>query len=78
EAAARCALVSLDSTMRSNLSVARPFDLMIYEKDKLEPAHVMHYKQNSPYYSSMRKRWGEGLMELFNDLPLFDWEKNDK
>lgn len=76
EAAARCALVSLDSTMRSNLSVAPPFDLLIYEKDQYEPAHVLHLKLNSPYYASMRKQWGEGLVDLFNSLPLFEWEKN--
>ncbi|MCP5162848.1 MAG: peptidase [Hahellaceae bacterium] len=75
EAAARCALVSLDSTMRSNLSVAPPFDLMMYQKDRFEPAHVMRYKLNSPYYATLRKRWGEGLIDLFNDLPLFEWEK---
>ncbi|MBK8971848.1 MAG: proteasome-type protease [Hahellaceae bacterium] len=75
EEAARCALVSMDSTMRSNLSVAPPFDLLIYGKDKFEPAHVLHLKLNSPYYASLRKQWGEGIMALFNGLPLFDWEK---
>ncbi len=75
EAAARCALVSLDSTMRSNLSVAPPFDLMIYEKDSFQPAHVIRYKLNSPYYATLRKRWGEGLVDLFNGLPVFEWEK---
>ncbi|WLQ12276.1 proteasome-type protease [Hahella aquimaris] len=76
EAAARCALVSMDSTMRSNLSVAPPFDLLVYETGKLEPAHVMHLKLNSPYYATLRKQWGEGLKALFNELPLFEWEKN--
>ncbi len=75
EEAARCALVSLDSTARSNLSVAPPFDLMIYEKNRFEPAHTLRYKLNSTYYASLRKRWGEGLVELFNGLPPFDWEK---
>ncbi|OZG74972.1 peptidase [Hahella sp. CCB-MM4] len=76
EAAARSALVSLDSTMRSNLSVAPPFDLLMYKTNALAPDHEMHLKLNSPYYASLRKKWGEGLMDLFNELPLFDWEKD--
>lgn len=72
--AARCALVSLDSTMRSNLSVAPPFDLIVYEKDSLAPTHTLRYKLNSPYYASLKKRWSEGLLDLFHDLPAFDWE----
>lgn len=75
EEAARCALVSLDSTMRSNLSVAPPFDVLMYKKDTFQPAHTLRYKLNSTYYASLRKRWGEGLMDLFNGLPPFDWEK---
>ena len=75
EDAAKCALVSLDSTMRSNLSVAPPIDLLILEKDAFQPAQRWQLKLNSPYYASLRKRWGEGLLELFDNLPAFDWEK---
>ena len=39
EDAAKCVLVSFDSTMRSNLSVAMPIDLLCYEKDSLRAAH---------------------------------------
>ncbi len=75
EAAARCALVSLDSTMRSNLSVAPPFDLLMYRTGTLQPEHELSMKLNSTYYASLRKKWGEGMMDLFNGLPLFEWEK---
>lgn len=75
EAAARCALVSIDSTTRSNLTVAPPIDLLIYARDALQPAQIQRYKLNSPYYASLRKHWGEGLKQLFDELPLFDWEK---
>jgi len=77
EDVARCALVSLDSTMRSNLSVAPPFDLLIYEKNTLSPAHEMRLKLQSPYYASLRKKWLEGLNEAFQQLPQFEWEKKD-
>lgn len=75
EDAARCALVSIDSTMRSNLSVGPPLDLMIYQRDSLQHPRALRYKLNSPYFASIRKQWGDGLRRLFDDLPRFDWEK---
>lgn len=74
EDAARCALVSLDSTMRSNISVGAPFELLIYRKDSFETAHYMNLKLHSPYYASLRKRWDEGLKRALQKLPRFDWE----
>ena len=76
EDAARCALVSIDSTMRSNLSVGPPLDLMLYQSGSLETPRVLRYKLNSPYFASIRKHWGDGLRRLFDELPRFDWEKN--
>ncbi|MBK8974062.1 MAG: hypothetical protein IPM37_22865 [Hahellaceae bacterium] len=56
--------------MRSNLSVAPPFDLLIYGKDKFEPAHVLHLKLNSPCHMLLSPEGrGEGIMALFNGLP---------
>ncbi|ABI56126.1 proteasome-type protease [Alkalilimnicola ehrlichii MLHE-1] len=74
EDAARCALVSIDSTMRSNLSVGPPVDLAIYPAGALQRPRMLRYKHNSPYFASVRKHWGEGLRRLFDDLPRFDWE----
>ncbi len=76
EDAARCALVSIDSTMRSNLSVGPPLDLMLYRRDSLEHPQALRYKMNSPYFASIRKQWGDGLRRIFDDLPRFDWEKS--
>ncbi len=78
EDAARCALVSIDSTMRSNLSVGPPLDLMLYRRDSLEEPRVLRYKMNSPYFASIRKQWGDGLRRIFDDLPRFDWEKSGR
>lgn len=77
EDAARCALVSIDSTMRSNLSVGPPVDIAIYTVNTLEAPRMIRYKLNSPYFASVRKHWGEGLRRIFDDLPRFDWEKED-
>jgi putative proteasome-type protease len=74
ERAARCALVSLDSTTRSNLTVAPPFDLLIYETGTFRASHRARLELNSPYYAELRKCWGEGLKSVFDQLPLFEWE----
>lgn len=72
--AARCALVSLDSTMRSNISVGPPFELSMYIGDSLEEPRQLSLKLASPYYKSLQKSWNEGLKRAFTRLPKFDWE----
>jgi len=74
--AARCALVSLDSTMRSNVSVGPPFELAIYRRGEFELAHYLNLTLASPLYKSLQKRWNEGLRRAFNRLPRFDWEQD--
>jgi len=74
EDSARCAIVSLDSTIRSNISVGPPLELAIYEADSLaEPRH-MKLTMQSKLYKSLRKHWNEGLRREFDRLPRFDWE----
>ncbi|MEA2627308.1 MAG: putative proteasome-type protease [Candidatus Binatota bacterium] len=74
EDAARCALVSIDSTIRSNLSVGPPIELAIYEKGELALSHHLTLKRNSPYYVSLQKHWNQGIRRAFETLPRFDWE----
>ena len=73
--AARCALVSLDSTMRSNISVGPPLELLVYQADSLAEGHHMTLKLASPLYKSLQKHWNEGIKRAFKKLPRFDWEK---
>lgn len=73
--AARCALVSLDSTMRSNISVGPPFELAMYTRNDLEEPRHATLKLASPYYKSLQKSWNEGIKRAFTRLPKFDWEK---
>lgn len=75
EDAARCALVSLDSTIRSNISVGPPVELTIYTCDTLEEPVHMKLTLNSPMYKSLQKHWNEGLRRAFKRLPRFEWEK---
>lgn len=74
EDAARCALVSLDSTSRSNLSVGPPFELGVYEKDWLDLSHHLQLSEDSPFYISVRDSWIETVQLGFEALPRFDWE----
>ena len=72
--AARCALVSLDSTMRSNISVGPPFELAMYSADTLQEPRQLSLKLASPYYKSLEKSWNDGIKRAFERLPRFDWE----
>jgi len=64
-----CALVSLDSTMRSNLSVGPPVDLLLYPRDDLTAACHHRLAAEDPYWLSLRQAWGEGLGRAFDTLP---------
>jgi len=75
EDAARCALVSLDSTMRSNISVGPPLELAVYRKDRFAIDHYLNLDTLSPFYADLKKQWSEGIKNAFNLLPRFDWER---
>ncbi len=72
--AAKCALVSMDSTMKSNLSVGMPLDLVVYEADSLQSDKVVCIDNDNPYYMMMHKNWGRKLREVFDSIedPVWD------
>ena len=72
--AAKCALISMDSTIRSNLSVGMPLDLLLYERDALQIGRHVKITQESAYYAQIRKQWGEHLRQGFAALPDPDWQ----
>ena len=74
EEAAKCALISMDSTIRSNLSVGMPLDLLIYERDALKVAHHRLITEDSPYYAYVRRLWNQRLHQAFAELPSPDWD----
>ncbi|MEK6806623.1 MAG: peptidase [Pseudomonadota bacterium] len=74
EDAARCALVSLDSTMKSNLSVGPPIDLALLPRDRLAVSHKVRLDLDTPYYAQLKDAWGRQLVNSFRNLPKFDWE----
>lgn len=71
--AAKCVLISMDSSIRSNLSVGLPLDLLVYERDSLSVAKHCIIGDDNAYYAMIRKRWGNGLQQVFDDLPPPDW-----
>ena len=71
--AAKCALVSMDSTIRSNLSVGLPADLVIVKRDRFEIARHMSIDADNEYFRGIRTRWSEALREAFAELPDPDW-----
>jgi putative proteasome-type protease len=71
--AAKCVLVSFDSTMRSNLSVAMPIDLICYERDALEVRKRRRFEQGDPYFGALSKQWSEGVRAVFKGLPEPEW-----
>ena len=74
EDAARCALVSMDSTMKSNVTVGPPIELLIYTKDALTLNRYMRLDEDHHYLTALRKSWSENLLTAFDALPRFDQE----
>jgi putative proteasome-type protease len=71
--AAKCVLVSFDSTMRSNLSVGMPIDLICYERDSLAVKQRRRFDDGDEYFSGLSRRWGEGVRHVFRELPELQW-----
>ena len=71
--ATKCTLVSFDSTMRSNISVGLPIDLVVYETDKLSIKLQRRIEESDPYFQMVHTQWGEGLRRVFAQLPNPDW-----
>ncbi len=74
ERAGRCAMLSMDASIRSNLSVGPPIELMLYPADAMKPSHRLFFDAEDPYLKSLSGSWADGLNRLFADLPRFDWE----
>ncbi len=77
--AAKCALVSMDSTMKSNLSVGTPLDLVVYEAGRLQSDKVTCIGPNNPYLRMLHATWGKKLREVFDSLddPVWDGTHTD-
>jgi putative proteasome-type protease len=72
--AAKCALISMDSTLRSNISVGLPLDLLVYEAGSLAVTHFVTIDESNQYFQMIRTRWGQELKRVFEGIadPVWD------
>jgi putative proteasome-type protease len=73
EEAAKCALISMDSTLKSNLSVGLPLDLLVYETDTLKVDKLVNIDDTNPYFKMIRSTWGQRLRQVFDSIPDPSW-----
>ncbi|MEY2776821.1 MAG: hypothetical protein RLY30_919 [Pseudomonadota bacterium] len=71
--ATKCALISMDSTVRSNLSVGLPLDLLVYRAGELRVGRFVTIQDDDAYFNDIRHRWGALLKDAFHSLPELDW-----
>ena len=75
--AARCALISMDSTIKSDLRVGPPIDFVVYKKGLIQPIYQNKFEINDPEYSSITDSWSQSIIRAFETFPRFNWEKNN-
>ena len=68
EEAAKCALVSMDSTLKSNLSVGLPLDMVVYEANSFSTDKIVCIDDNNPYFKMLHNSWGQKLREVFDSI----------
>jgi putative proteasome-type protease len=66
--AAKCALISMDSTLRSNISVGLPLDLLVYEDGALAVTRFVTIDERNQYFQMIRSTWGQQLKRVFEGL----------
>jgi putative proteasome-type protease len=74
--AAKSALISMDSTLRSNLSVGLPLDLLVYEKDALRVTRFVSIDRDNAYFDMIHRTWGDRLRQVFAEIPDPDWQQS--
>lgn len=67
--ALKLGLISMDSTMRSNIGVGAPIDIMLYRRDALETEIDFRIEANEPYFHDLRERWSQALREAHQAIP---------
>ncbi len=66
---AKLAMLSFDATLRSNLSVGPPIDMLCYEADSFSTANLSKYDEGDPFWAELRRAYGAGLLEVVRNLP---------
>src|SRR5690606_15533317 len=69
EDAAKLLMVSFDSTLKANLSVGLPLDLLVIKRDDFQPLHERRIEHGDPYFDAISSSWSEALRTAFHSLP---------
>ncbi|KHL25326.1 peptidase [Croceibacterium mercuriale] len=78
EDAVKLLMVSFDSTLKANLSVGMPLDLLVLERDTFEPLHDRRIESTNPYFEQISNSWGAALRNAFHSLPDYSfYQKQD-
>ena len=72
--AAKCALISMDSTLRSNVSVGLPLDLLVYEGGSLAVTRFVTIDEHNQYFQLLRNSWGQQLKTVFEGIAAPEWD----
>ncbi len=67
-------LISMDSTLRSNLTVGMPLDLLVYRRDSQRIELKRRISEDDPYFQGIRQRWSAALREAYQSIPRPDWD----
>ncbi|WP_260929067.1 proteasome-type protease [Novosphingobium sp. 9] len=78
EEAVKLMIVSFDSTLKANLSVGLPLDLLVVERDTFEPLQERRIDGDDPYFATLSNSWGEALKKALDGLPDYVMERDGK
>ncbi|NVD43570.1 proteasome-type protease [Qipengyuania atrilutea] len=73
EDAVKLLMVSFDSTLKANLSVGLPLDLMVIKRDAFKPSFERRIMHDDPYFNAISTGWGEALKAAFHSLPDYSF-----
>ncbi len=66
-------ILSMEATVKSNVSVGGPFDVFVYERDSLEVKLRRRLEESDPYFREIQQKWGEGIVKLVEQIPGLDF-----
>ena len=69
----KLALISMDSTLRSNLTVGMPLDLLVYREGGCCATLRKRITEEEPYFRSVREGWSNSLRDAYRAMPVPDW-----
>lgn len=73
EDAVKLMMVSFDSTLKANLSVGLPLDLLVIGRDSFIASHERRIEYDDPYFQAISSSWGDALRNAFHSLPDYSF-----